>query len=217
MSVDQTKGPSRTQKRASQLVPSSLASSTTSQAPLTSDSVTFHDSFTPTTASAQYPFDSPNGRIDTGPPPAKPTAVRPPPVARLMSSDSLLGAVSVSPQSGPGSAPASTLPTSLQPGSSSSTRLPQSLASSSTSSLGISLSTSSVQASSSTGPSEKERSRAKDAAHSAAKSFRVTLEDPCWKVLPAALKKYKINDDWKMYALFICFGNTGALGSLWTA
>ncbi|KAM0751989.1 RA-domain-containing protein [Meredithblackwellia eburnea MCA 4105] len=40
------------------------------------------------------------------------------------------------------------------------------------------------------------------------RSFRVTLEDPCWKVLPAALKKYKINDDWRMYALFICYGNT---------
>lgn len=49
---------------------------------------------------------------------------------------------------------------------------------------------------------------AKHEAHSAAKSFRVTMEDPCYKVLPAALKKYKINDDWKMYALFICFGNT---------
>jgi len=40
------------------------------------------------------------------------------------------------------------------------------------------------------------------------RSFRVTLEDPCYKVLPAALKKYKINDDWRMYALFICHGNT---------
>lgn len=38
------------------------------------------------------------------------------------------------------------------------------------------------------------------------KSFKVTLEDPCYKVLPAALKKYKINDDWREYALFICFG-----------
>jgi hypothetical protein len=62
----------------------------------------------------------------------------------------------------------------------------------------------------SSGPSDQEKSKAKDAANNAAKSFRVTLEDPCWKVLPAALKKYKINDDWKMYALFICFGNTGA-------
>lgn len=41
------------------------------------------------------------------------------------------------------------------------------------------------------------------------KSFRVTLEDPCYKVLPAALKKYKINDDWRQYALFICYGNQG--------
>ena len=54
---------------------------------------------------------------------------------------------------------------------------------------------------------------AKESANRAAKSFRVTLEDPCWKVLPAALKKYKINDDWKLYALFICFGNTGKLST----
>lgn len=40
------------------------------------------------------------------------------------------------------------------------------------------------------------------------KSFRVTLDDPCHKVLPAALKKYKINDDWRKYALFICYGKT---------
>lgn len=42
------------------------------------------------------------------------------------------------------------------------------------------------------------------------KSFRVTHDDPCFKVLPAALKKYKINDDWKQYALFICYGSQGA-------
>lgn len=40
------------------------------------------------------------------------------------------------------------------------------------------------------------------------KSFRVTLDDPCYKVLPAALKKYRINDDWRKYALFICYGKT---------
>ncbi|RGB44081.1 hypothetical protein C1646_749064 [Rhizophagus diaphanus] len=39
------------------------------------------------------------------------------------------------------------------------------------------------------------------------KSFRVSLEDPCYKVLPAALKKYKITDDWRQYALFICYGS----------
>ncbi|KAG8836084.1 Adaptor for signal transduction [Serendipita sp. 399] len=42
------------------------------------------------------------------------------------------------------------------------------------------------------------------------RSFKVSLEDPAWKVLPAALKKYKIhNDDWQNYAMFICYGNTG--------
>jgi hypothetical protein len=42
------------------------------------------------------------------------------------------------------------------------------------------------------------------------KSFKVSLEDPAWKVLPAALKKYKINnDDWQNYAMFICYGSTG--------
>ncbi|KAF8518988.1 hypothetical protein BU17DRAFT_48119 [Hysterangium stoloniferum] len=41
------------------------------------------------------------------------------------------------------------------------------------------------------------------------KSFKVSLEDPAWKVLPAALKKYKINnDDWQNYAMFICYGST---------
>ena len=44
------------------------------------------------------------------------------------------------------------------------------------------------------------------------RSFKVSLDDPAWKVLPAALKKYKINnDDWQNYAMFICYGNTGAL------
>ncbi|KAL6306280.1 hypothetical protein BKA93DRAFT_729720 [Sparassis latifolia] len=42
------------------------------------------------------------------------------------------------------------------------------------------------------------------------KSFKVSLDDPAWKVLPAALKKYKINnDDWQNYAMFICYGSAG--------
>ncbi|THH30709.1 hypothetical protein EUX98_g3470 [Antrodiella citrinella] len=42
------------------------------------------------------------------------------------------------------------------------------------------------------------------------KSFKVSLDDPAWKVLPAALKKYKINnDDWQNYAMFICYGYPG--------
>lgn len=37
--------------------------------------------------------------------------------------------------------------------------------------------------------------------------FRVTLDDPCYKVLPEALKKYNIDDDWRQYKLFICYGD----------
>lgn len=39
------------------------------------------------------------------------------------------------------------------------------------------------------------------------KSFRVSMEDPCEKVLPAALKKYNIQADWKNYALYIVYGD----------
>ena len=39
------------------------------------------------------------------------------------------------------------------------------------------------------------------------KSFKVTLEDPCWKVLPAALNKYNIHADWRQYALYIVYGD----------
>ncbi|KZF26954.1 RA-domain-containing protein [Xylona heveae TC161] len=39
------------------------------------------------------------------------------------------------------------------------------------------------------------------------KSFRVSMEDPCHKVLPAALKKYKIDADWRQYALYIVYGD----------
>lgn len=39
------------------------------------------------------------------------------------------------------------------------------------------------------------------------KSFRVSMDDPCEKVLPAALKKYNIDADPKQYALYIVFGD----------
>jgi protein STE50 len=39
------------------------------------------------------------------------------------------------------------------------------------------------------------------------KSFRVSMDDPCYKVLPAALKKYNINADWRQYALYIVYGD----------
>lgn len=39
------------------------------------------------------------------------------------------------------------------------------------------------------------------------KSFRVSIEDPCYKVLPVALKRYNIADDWRQYALYIVYGD----------
>jgi len=39
------------------------------------------------------------------------------------------------------------------------------------------------------------------------KSFRVSMEEPCHKVLPAALKKYNIKDDWREYSLYIVHGD----------
>ncbi|RMZ89462.1 hypothetical protein DV736_g3307, partial [Chaetothyriales sp. CBS 134916] len=39
------------------------------------------------------------------------------------------------------------------------------------------------------------------------KSFKVSLEDPCHRVLPAALRKYNIHADWRQYALYIVYGD----------
>lgn len=39
------------------------------------------------------------------------------------------------------------------------------------------------------------------------KSFRVSMDDPCHRVLPAALKKYNIHADWRQYALYIVYGD----------
>ncbi|OCK93091.1 uncharacterized protein K441DRAFT_566815 [Cenococcum geophilum 1.58] len=39
------------------------------------------------------------------------------------------------------------------------------------------------------------------------KSFRVSIDDPCHKVLPVALKKYNILADWRQYALYIVHGD----------
>jgi len=38
-------------------------------------------------------------------------------------------------------------------------------------------------------------------------SFTIGREDRCAEVLPAVLKKYQIDDDWRMYALYIAYGN----------
>lgn len=191
-------GPSRqTARRASIQFPSSLASSTASNVPpLSSDSATFKDSFTPTTSNGNYPFDSPSNHLTTNAlQNGSKLGVQPPPLARMLSGSTMMPSSS-SPTNGTNglSLSSNTTKAQLQPSPSSLPADPSPAAQSQTS-----------------GPSDQEKSKAKDAANNAAKSFRVTLEDPCWKVLPAALKKYKINDDWKMYALFICFGNTGKL------
>ncbi|KAF8920801.1 hypothetical protein CPB85DRAFT_1548605 [Mucidula mucida] len=77
------------------------------------------------------------------------------------------------------------------------------------------------QPSSSSAPTEKRRNPSTEAPSPAPKPsrqdssdnfqrFKVSLEDPTHKVLPAALKKYKINNDnWEDYAMFICFGAAG--------
>ncbi|EFX00281.1 mapkkk cascade protein kinase regulator ste50 [Grosmannia clavigera kw1407] len=39
------------------------------------------------------------------------------------------------------------------------------------------------------------------------KSFRVSMDDPCYKVLPAALRRYQINAPWDQYALYIVYGD----------
>lgn len=37
------------------------------------------------------------------------------------------------------------------------------------------------------------------------KSFRIKEEDPCYKVLPAALRKYRVNADPRNYVLVVCY------------
>ena len=39
------------------------------------------------------------------------------------------------------------------------------------------------------------------------KSFRVSMEDPCFKVLPAALRTYNISVNWREYDFYVCFGD----------
>ncbi|QIW94734.1 hypothetical protein AMS68_000252 [Peltaster fructicola] len=54
-------------------------------------------------------------------------------------------------------------------------------------------------------PSSARESR--DAGVEIFKSFRVSVEDPCEVVLPVALKRYNIHDDWRQYSLYIVHGD----------
>jgi bZIP factor len=64
----------------------------------------------------------------------------------------------------------------------------------------------------STGQLSAQSKASKDSADNL-KSLKVSLDDPTWNVLPAALEKYRINDNWQNYAMFICYGSTSKLSS----
>ena len=199
-------GPSRsTARRASIQFPSSLNSSTATHVPpRSSDSATFKGSFTPTTTNGNYPFDSPSNHLTTN---AQQNGTKlgaqATPLTRMLSGTAIMPGATSPP------ANVTTHAQSLGTSSSSLTTSTNTRSHTQPSPNSIPSDPTPAPTAQTSGPSDQEKSKAKDAANNAAKSFRVTLEDPCWKVLPAALKKYKINDDWKMYALFICFGNTG--------
>ncbi|KAF2873667.1 hypothetical protein BDV95DRAFT_605150 [Massariosphaeria phaeospora] len=56
-------------------------------------------------------------------------------------------------------------------------------------------------------PSNSAQSDSKNPQVEIFKSFRVSIDDPCHKVLPVALKKYNITADWRQYALYIVHGD----------
>ena len=194
-------GTSKASRRASQLFPSSLASSAAPYAagPLSSDSATFKDSFAPNNPAAPYPFDSPAHHSSSN---GTKQSFKAPPLTRLASGSSI-----------PTTSTAATHSLSRSNTTSAATRtIPPTLASSSMSSnvLGPSaLSTASISPTPPPGLMGELKGKTDSESSGAARGFRVTLDDPCWKVLPAALKKYKIDDDWKVYALVICFGTSG--------
>lgn len=39
------------------------------------------------------------------------------------------------------------------------------------------------------------------------KQLRASTDDPCSKILQAAMKRHKLNDDWRNYVLVICYGD----------
>lgn len=51
----------------------------------------------------------------------------------------------------------------------------------------------------------------------ASKNVRLLLDDPCSKVIPVALRKYNVADDWQNYALCIQWGLEDNLQGWWYA
>jgi protein STE50 len=70
--------------------------------------------------------------------------------------------------------------------------------------------TTTTASSSSRGGEVRRPSRNKDGVSNPMKSFRVNLDDPCWKVLPAAMKKYDVKGREEDYRLYITYGDTGS-------
>jgi protein STE50 len=56
--------------------------------------------------------------------------------------------------------------------------------------------------------------RSKDGVSNPMKSFRVNMDDPCWKVLPAAMKKYDVKGREEDYRLYITYGDIGTLSQI---
>lgn len=224
ISVNQ--GPSNVRRRVvNNVAPSRLGLSTSSApVPLTSTTATFQDSFapsvaihsessTPTTASGTYPFQSPSVplKADKGAIAPKPAVSRPAPLKRLVSGNSIM---SSNPGTLPSGADLLSAPTTLAMATYGKPSVVAALPVSSRSGVHDAVpATTSLALSSSrlapSGTNARQGLELKADSGRSTKPFRVTLEDPCWRVLPAALKKYFIDDDWKVYALFICFETTG--------
>ena len=56
---------------------------------------------------------------------------------------------------------------------------------------------------------QRTRERDKDKVSNPMKQFRVNLDDPCWKVLPVAMKKYEVKGKEEDYRLYITYGDVG--------
>lgn len=53
----------------------------------------------------------------------------------------------------------------------------------------------------------RDRDQGRDQGMEFMKSFRVSMDESCYKVLPIALRKYQIEDDWRQYSLYIVHGD----------
>lgn len=59
------------------------------------------------------------------------------------------------------------------------------------------------------GSSGQRRLQKREQVSNPMKTFRVNLDDPCWKVLPIAMKKYDVKGREEDYRLYIIYGDVG--------